>query len=443
MKEENKNLTPTQKQQIPLYRTKWTKVALSTQKPQQLEIREAVKNFYQLNNQNESEILFFDSPGAALNYLLIDNSIILGTAIGNLSTLSELKTQIINKNPDRDNEINIKLKQELFIPIQNIIEKILEPIQRQELGNQFTNLEIESDLLKDKRIKQHWMEIVGELLEFSLTKETCIQLISNPQSLTKIHPEIMETWQKIVNKYNINRSDSINKHDNLCKLKEIKALILNTFPEYRGNVFFQKLVSDCAVIDFKMSVLNYSANLKKWKILENLVKYSSWILPFEKTCLVCARPSKILLNSQQQLHAEAESAIEFADGWLKKYYYHGVLLPEKYGKVHPNKWQSEWLLSEKNAHLRRMLIQKIGYSQICEELSSVILDSWQEYELLKIEENINSNEIDIEPIVLLKMVCPSTNKIHVLRVPPKLTSAREAIQWVNWGIDPEDFTIQT
>lgn len=41
------------------------------------------------------------------------------------------------------------------------------------------------------------------------------------------------------------------------------------------------------------------------------------------------------------------------------------------------------------------------------------------------------------------MTCPSTNYTHVLRVPPNMSSAREAITWVNWGIDPDEFTIET
>ena len=51
--------------------------------------------------------------------------------------------------------------------------------------------------------------------------------------------------------------------------------------------------------------------------------------------------------------------------------------------------------------------------------------------------------MDIEPIYLLKMACPSTGFIHALRVPPNINSAREAISWVNWGVDPEEFGVQT
>ena len=48
-----------------------------------------------------------------------------------------------------------------------------------------------------------------------------------------------------------------------------------------------------------------------------------------------------------------------------------------------------------------------------------------------------------QPIVLLKMTCPSTGHIHILRVPPEMTSAAAAITWVNHGIHPDEFTAQT
>jgi hypothetical protein len=84
-----------------------------------------------------------------------------------------------------------------------------------------------------------------------------------------------------------------------------------------------------------------------------------------------------------------------------------------------------------------VLIEGIGYDRIIQELSAKEIDSWQEYALLQID------NADVEPICLLKMTCPSTGFIHALRVPPNLTSAREAIGWVNWDIDPEEFSVQS
>jgi leucine-rich repeat protein SHOC2 len=48
-----------------------------------------------------------------------------------------------------------------------------------------------------------------------------------------------------------------------------------------------------------------------------------------------------------------------------------------------------------------------------------------------------------EPMLLLKMTCPSTQHIHILRVPPEMTSAEAAITWVNHGIHPDEFAVQT
>jgi hypothetical protein len=55
---------------------------------------------------------------------------------------------------------------------------------------------------------------------------------------------------------------------------------------------------------------------------------------------------------------------------------------------------------------------------LCQELEAIALDSWQEYTLLEI-----SADLEEEPILLLKMTCPSTGLIHISRVPPDVESA--------------------
>lgn len=192
-----------------------------------------------------------------------------------------------------------------------------------------------------------------------------------------------------------------------------------------------------ALSDFYISVLNGDRDPVKWRAFQLLVANCGWIYPFEKVCIVCDRPRILSFDSQHRLHAEGAPAIQFADGY-SVYSYHGVTLPEKYGKLHPHEWQPQWLLEEKNAELRRVLIQGIGYDRICEQLAAVVLDTWQEYTLLKID-----TTVDVEPIYLLKMTCPSTKFVHALRVPPDINSAREGIRWVNWGVDPEDFSVQS
>ena len=134
-------------------------------------------------------------------------------------------------------------------------------------------------------------------------------------------------------------------------------------------------------------------------------------------------------------HYGRESIVQIPDETLALI---AAVLPQTIRRARePHQWQTQWLLKEENAELRRILIQGIGYERICTELEATELDSWQEYTLLRID------NADVEPIYLLKMTCPSTGRIHVLRVPPYITGARRAIAWVNWGIDPDKFAVQT
>jgi leucine-rich repeat protein SHOC2 len=117
----------------------------------------------------------------------------------------------------------------------------------------------------------------------------------------------------------------------------------------------------------------------------------------------------------------------------------GVNLPRRYW-CDLDRLPPEWLLNESNMELRRILIDRIGYLQIYNRFGAIVQDTWRQYTLLKTR---RFQSFDREPMVLLKMVCPSTAHLHILRVPPLVTSAEDAIVWVNHGIHPDDFAVQT
>jgi len=260
--------------------------------------------------------------------------------------------------------------------------------------------------------RMFWKELCHQII---LEPDTDCTLVSEFQELAKNHPELR-------------KSES------------------GSYSNYLQPLTPTALVKEIHLTEFLISKLGITLDQKAQELLrckQQLFEECGWIFPFEKICIICDRPLHISFDSANELHAEGEPAIAFADGY-SLYFHHGVKLPEEYGKVHPDRWQAEWLLSEENAELRRLLIQRIGYDRICQELQAVELDSWQEYTLLKID------NADVEPIYLLKMTCPSTGFIHALRVPPDVRSssratltAKEAIRWVNWDIDPEEFSVQT
>ncbi|MEH1857796.1 MAG: hypothetical protein V7L21_07330 [Nostoc sp.] len=59
-------LTPEQEALIPVYREKWRAIALSTERIDREKAAEAVKATYVFISMEEPEIVFFDSPNAAL-----------------------------------------------------------------------------------------------------------------------------------------------------------------------------------------------------------------------------------------------------------------------------------------------------------------------------------------------------------------------------------------
>jgi len=67
--------------------------------------------------------------------------------------------------------------------------------------------------------------------------------------------------------------------------------------------------------------------------------------------------------------------------------------------------------------VRRRLIAQVGYERICNAVHAIVIDTWREYTLLIIDrvEKFYSRRqelVKIEPIVLLKMTCPSVNRIY-------------------------------
>jgi hypothetical protein len=202
----------------------------------------------------------------------------------------------------------------------------------------------------------------------------------------------------------------------------------------------------CAQIDFCICVLGCPCDQQLWSAFQTLICECGLVLPLRRSCWVCDRPTRIALDQQGRLHAEGKAAIAFGDGSYL-YALQGIKLPPAYGSRHPHQWQADWVLKESNAELRRILIQGIGYGRLCQELNARTLDIWREYVLLKVEipgrTYVQGSEVKEEPIYLLKMVCPSTQHIHVLRVPPKMRSAKTAARWINWDIDPESFVLES
>ncbi|MEW6733109.1 MAG: DUF6745 domain-containing protein [Acidobacteriota bacterium] len=96
------------------------------------------------------------------------------------------------------------------------------------------------------------------------------------------------------------------------------------------------------------------------------------------------------------------------------------------------------ILNEPNVELRRVLLERMGYEQFLSEANAELLDmdfdAGGERRLLRVEFE------EDEPLICIAVICPSTNRQYMLRVPPTITTCREAAAWLAGFDDPDDYS---
>jgi hypothetical protein len=95
------------------------------------------------------------------------------------------------------------------------------------------------------------------------------------------------------------------------------------------------------------------------------------------------------------------------------------------------------ILDERNAELRRVMIERVGFEKFIREVNAEVLDTDHdrggERRLLRVP-----LEND-EPIVLVSVRCPSTGRQYLIRVPPATRTCHQAVAWTAGFDSPDDY----
>ncbi len=93
------------------------------------------------------------------------------------------------------------------------------------------------------------------------------------------------------------------------------------------------------------------------------------------------------------------------------------------------------ILAERNAELRRVLMERFGFDRFMLEAGATVVDrdrdAGGERQLLRLK-----LEGD-EDLVCISVFCPSTGRRYLLRVPPTMRTCRQAIAWTAGFDDPK------
>jgi hypothetical protein len=114
----------------------------------------------------------------------------------------------------------------------------------------------------------------------------------------------------------------------------------------------------------------------------------------------------------------------------------GVPIDERVA-FHPETITTEEILAESNAERRRVLLERKGYETFLREADAVMLDRDRdpggERRLLKVPLQGD------EDLVCIAVLCPSTGRQYIIRVPPAMRTCHQAAAWIAGFDDPNDY----
>jgi len=136
------------------------------------------------------------------------------------------------------------------------------------------------------------------------------------------------------------------------------------------------------------------------------------------------------------LHREDGPAIQYEDG-SGLYFWKGIQVPERV-ILRPDVMRVQDIMGERNAEVRRAMIERYGQDRFVLDAGAEVLNEWKGNELLSID---LPEDPDLR-LVALKLRCPSTAAVYILRVPPDQTIVQGALAW-SFGLDvPEQYVLQ-
>jgi hypothetical protein len=170
---------------------------------------------------------------------------------------------------------------------------------------------------------------------------------------------------------------------------------------------------------------------------EATMESACWWYPHGDFVMVCDRPSVIHREftrsdvrrgwGSHRLHCEDSPAVAWADGW-GVYAVHGVQIPfpRRHIVEHPERITLAEIEAEKNAEIRRVMLDRFGLNRYIRESGAMIVDECSaEHPIvgLRTAKLYRKDVSDDEPIVMLDMLNSTpepdgTTKRYMIRVDP-------------------------
>ena len=160
-----------------------------------------------------------------------------------------------------------------------------------------------------------------------------------------------------------------------------------------------------------------------------------WFFFYTETEIVWFSQPVIRKDAQNRPHSERGPAFKFLG--LREYFWHGVFIADSRVVDAPETLSATEIESEKNAEVRRVMIERFGQARFLLESGAKEIHR-DDFGSLFLKEVPGD-----EPLVMVKVVNSTPEpdgqfKDYFLRVPPTMQRARQAVAWT-FNLEENDY----
>jgi len=158
---------------------------------------------------------------------------------------------------------------------------------------------------------------------------------------------------------------------------------------------------------------------------------------FGRVVVFVKGPLEQHLDAEGRLHREDGPAEAYRDGF-RRWCWHGVDVDADF-ILHPEGVTAARVLEERNLEVQRVMLERFGWDRLLEESGAQALDEDPRFGALLLVPRADGGEaLRIVRVTNATPEPDGTVRQYVLRVPPTMTTAREAVAWT-FGMDAEEY----
>jgi hypothetical protein len=162
-----------------------------------------------------------------------------------------------------------------------------------------------------------------------------------------------------------------------------------------------------------------------------VAKQQGWWWPLTDVAVITDRPTVLNRNANGELHCTDGPAISFSDGW-SVWAINRIIVTKQIVEA-PETLTIKQIVDESNAEIKRLMLERYGMENFIRNSGAQKLDQ-SDYGILW-----KTDVGEDEPLVMVEVVCPSTDRVYMLRVPPTTERARDAVAWT-FDLPPEQYS---